>query len=367
VSAAVIFGGPSPEHDISILTGLQAALVLAEEGLALTSLYWSKTGDWFEVPSGLEASDFARGVPDSARRLNVSTADGFSVPGKLRSKPIDVSDGVLVCCHGGPGEDGTLQGFLDLVGISYSGPGRLGAALAMDKFASKAAAHAAGVPTNPQVLLTQSTTEWPWVGPTIVKPRFGGSSIGIEVVDSVATAVALLNTSQHLRDGAVAEPYLTDWVDLNVAVGTWPDVWVSPIERPLRDAEILSYEEKYLASSDQRGLDGAQRELPADVSEATRVALEAHALALVGPLMLRGLTRLDFMFNAETEELFFNEANTIPGAMALYLADAAGVTRSQALKHLLSEAKQSSTYAPTTGGSDGRALSAAGSIAAKLS
>ena len=140
---AVVFGGPSDEHDISILTGLQAAR--AVDGI--DAIYWSKSGEWYQVDTGLEASDFVDGPPRRSREISFVVAPGQGFV--LKKKPLDL-DAVLIACHGGPGEDGTLQGMFDLVGLRYTGPGQAASALGMDKLAFGSAMASAGLPTLPR-------------------------------------------------------------------------------------------------------------------------------------------------------------------------------------------------------------------------
>jgi len=143
----VIFGGPSPEHDVSILTGLQAARELAKTSKSVRALFWSKAGEWFDVDPGLEATDFVHGPPKGAARLHLvlGQGGGFLSIGRVgRAKPISL-DAVLVCCHGGAGEDGSLQAAFDLAGISHAGPSVAGAALGMDKLSFGALVHDAGL------------------------------------------------------------------------------------------------------------------------------------------------------------------------------------------------------------------------------
>jgi len=253
---AVIFGGPSPEHDVSILTGLQAAHELQRAGHAVQALYWSKTAEWFAVDAALEATAFLEGVPKGAQawRLVVGADGGFEAGGGRFSKQRAVEfEAVVVCCHGGPGEDGTLQAALDGAGLAYTGPGVAAAALGMDKLAFGGLMAAAGLPTLPRVALTAETEALSFEGPYIVKPRFGGSSIGIQVVKDLATAKDLLGHSVHWRAGAVLEPFRPDLYDVQVGLRRWPETQVSGIERPLRPAgpsgapsgEILGYTDKY--------------------------------------------------------------------------------------------------------------------------
>jgi D-alanine-D-alanine ligase len=352
---AVIFGGPTPEHDISILTGLQAARALAQAGTAVDAIYWSKTNEFFAVDTALEAQDYADGVPKKSRPLILGTK-GFD--GKKAPAP----SAVVNCCHGGPGEDGSLQAALDLAGIPYTGPTVAGAALGMDKLAFGAVMVAAGLPSLPRAELTPEAPQ-PFDGPYIVKPRFGGSSIGIEMAADWNTAKALLH-SVHLRNGAVVEPYRPESVDLNVAIRTYPEVQLSAIERPLRSAgrsEILGYADKYLGG---QGMVSAPRELPADIPSETEKQLREVALTVAGLVGARGLARIDFLF--ENGELYVNEINTIPGSLARYLWIDPEIPFVQLLQDMLAEATARPSTHWTTAGADGSALRAAGSIAGKL-
>src|SRR5580658_6094751 len=144
---AVVYGGPSPEHDVSILTGLQAVSGFSQVPNIgeLHSFYWSKTGAWFEVPTNLEASAFVQGQPPGAvpLKLVAGPGGGFLAQrgGRFGAKEQLVEiDAVLVCCHGGPGEDGSLQGVFDLIGLPYTGPTAAGAMLGMDKLVFSALA-----------------------------------------------------------------------------------------------------------------------------------------------------------------------------------------------------------------------------------
>ncbi len=363
---AVLFGGPSPEHDISILTGLQVARILVNAGQDVMGLYWSKSGDWHQVPASLEASDFIDGPPRSATdfRLVIGSDGGFHEDRrKPKAVPVDVA---VNCCHGGPGEDGALQAALDLAGVTYTGPSAAAAALAMDKVATHAVGLAAGLPVADQALLG-ATTAVDFEGPYIVKPRFGGSSIGIEVVDDLATAQALLASSRHLRDGAVIERHLTGWVDLNIAARAYPEPEVSAIERPLRkpDGSIFTYAEKYLSGS-AAGMEHAPRELPAQLPSEVGDAIRQAALTLVAAARIRGVARVDFLWDG-ADRVVFNEINSIPGAMALHLWEAGGETKLATVTRMIEEARARPARQWSSAGADGTALRSAGAIAAKLS
>ena len=364
---AVVFGGPSPEHDVSVLTGLQAA-----RALGARCLYWTKTGEWYEVSPELEASAFAQGVPPGATRAQLLFESGFATAaGRLgRPRPLGV-DVAVVCCHGGPGEDGTLQAALDLAGVRYTGPSLAGAALGMDKLAFADVMSQEGLPTLPRALLDASATAVDFSPPYIVKPRFGGSSIGIVAnVADLQTAVALLGANRHLRAGAVIEPYRADLHDLQIAVRTWPSLELSAIERPLRtpraggaagEPDILGYADKYVGGE---GMAGAPRELPAQIDGDLEGRLRAAAASVARLCSVRGVTRVDFL--SDGRELFVNEVNTIPGSLARYLWIDPAVPFSTLLVDMVAEARQRPSHHYTVEGADGTVLKGAASIAAKL-
>ncbi len=196
--------------------------------------------------------------------LRLGEDGGFWTSGSRLSggKRLDL-DTLVLATHGGPGEDGTLQGALDLAGLAYTGPTVAGAALGMDKWAFSAVIANAGLASLPRALLSASSTSLPFAGPYILKPRFGGSSIGIDVVADFATAQARLSSNPHFANGCVVEPYREDLSDVQIALRTYPSLELSAIERPIRrtpDAEILNYRDKYVGGE---GMVAAPRELPA--------------------------------------------------------------------------------------------------------
>lgn len=365
----VVFGGPSPEHDISILTGLQAARALSEHGVELTCLYWTRSGQWLKVPATLEAADFLEPDIAAGEDVTFSPNTGFSQKKRFRDSAIEL-DIVLNCCHGGPGEDGTLTAMLALAGIKVTGPNAQAAALAMDKYALSALAASVGVPTIDTVAVSTAIEpqnvaalpEKPW----LVKPRFGGSSLGIETdIADYETAQALAKTGVN-RSGALLQEMLSGWQDLNVSVRTFPQLQCSEIERPIRDGEkIYSYREKYLTGG--LGMDAAPRELPADIPETIAQQIKTYALKVVEVAGLHGAPRVDFLWDG-SDGLVLCELNSIPGAWANHLWNAAGVERSAFYLDLIKEAsKRPAGVAQWASSTDGRALRSSGAIAAKLS
>jgi D-alanine-D-alanine ligase len=362
---AVCFGSPSPEHDISVLTGLQAAHALANAGNDVVALYWSKAGDWYEVPPSTEASEFADGLPRTAEPVMLLTgADGgFAKEGRRGKRtPLEIS-AVVNCCHGVPGEDGTLQAMFDLAGIRYTGPSQWGAAIGMDKLAFSGTMAAAGVPSLPLWLVTDNL-QLDVPGPFIVKPRFGGSSIGIEVVDDLDTAKALSRTQPLLREGAVVQQFLTDATDLNISIRTWPELSLSSVEKPLRTADdgIYSYADKYLGGTE--GMASAPREMPADIPTPVEAQLRSMAAQVAELAMVRSVARVDFLWS--DGGLWVNEINTIPGSLSWYFWAHDGIPFGKLLSEMLQEALDGPTRRFRTEGADGTALRSVGAIASKL-
>jgi len=216
----------------------------------------------------------------------------------------------------------------------------------------------------PRVLLSADTTSLPFDGPYILKPRFGGSSIGIDVVADLATAKARLTTNTHLAVGCVVEPYRSDLFDVQIALRTYPTLQLSAIEKPLRrtaSAEILNYRDKYVGGE---GMVSAPRELPAVLPGDQAAQIEAAARAIAGLANVRGVARIDFLAN--DTELYVNEINTIPGSLSKYLFIEPLVSFGQLLDDLVAEARQRPAHRYSAAGADGLVLRTAGNIASKL-
>ena len=378
-TVGVIFGGPSPEHDVSILTGLQAARVLLLAGHQVGSveaIYWTKGERFVAVEPALEAEAFVDGAPKGARELRFLAQPGggfFAVkPGVLgggKERRLELN-ALINCCHGGPGEDGTLQSALDLAGIPYTGPSAAGAALCMDKLAFGSVAAAAGLPSLPRQLVVAGLEAPAWdgaEGPYIIKPRFGGSSIGIEVIDEWADVLRYVELGgPHTQRGVIAEPYHSEAFDVNLAVRAYPALTFSLFERPLRavgSSPILSYSDKYLGGE---GMVSAPRELPAQLDAGLEKELQDAAWRIASVAGARGVWRIDFLVEGPAT-WWVNEVNTVPGSFAKYLwVGAAAVEFPALLADMVAEARDRPSVQWSSMGADGSALRSAASIANKL-
>jgi len=363
---AVLFGGPSPEHEISILTGLQAERVLTSAGEAVTPIYWAPSGEWFLVPSGTEAKDYLDGVPKGAKPIEVRLSGDSGLYVKKKALPISA---VLLTLHGGVGEGGGAAALFALLGIPATGSSLFAGAVGMDKLAFGGLMHVSGVASLQREALS-ATVDPTFAGPYIVKPRFGGSSIGIEIVEDVDAARAISKGSAHLRAGAVVEPYRPELVDLNISFRTFPTLEVTAVEKPLRGAStngLYSYAEKYLSGGEgsEVGLTSAPREFPAVLADGVASRAEVMARRVAEVTGLTGVVRVDLLLDETTGDLFVNEVNSIPGALSLYLW-APTVSASKVLLDALVEARDKPFSLPAGGFGSGAALRAAGGIAGKL-
>lgn len=363
MKVAVVFGGPSPEHDISILTGLQAARVLRNAGTDTGLIYWTKQARFERVPVDAEANDFAGPDREGFAPLDFTIPGGFAEPGRLKSRPLDISI-VLNCCHGGPGEDGSLDSLLRLAGIRVTGPGARSCAASMDKLATTAIADAVGIDTIPSVPFEPGTDfAAPFDPPWAVKPRFGGSSIGVEVSVADVATVESLSKVASARSGLVVQPFLDGWIDLNIAVRRFPELKVSAIERPFADG-VYDYATKYLSGAE--GMESAPRELPAELPPSITETIENAAKTLAAAVQTTGAPRIDFLWDGGNTVLL-NEINPIPGAFGMYLWAPVGVDRATLLGDLLREAENQPAHPGSWNAtSDGAALRAASDIATKL-
>ncbi len=367
---AVVFGGPSPEHEISILTGLQAERVLGAAGHRVVPIYWSPTGEWYRVPDATEAKDYLEGAPRDSVALEVrlSGEAGLYRRKRLGAERLEI-EAALLCLHGGVGEGGGAAAVFSLLGVPATGSTLFAGAVAMDKLAFGGLMTAAGIPSLPREAVS-TLREPSFAGPYIVKPRFGGSSIGIEIADDIEAARALAGASVHLRTGAVLEPYRPELVDLNISFRTYPSLEVSDLEKPLRgegESALYSYAEKYLAggAGAEAGLSSAPRELPAVVADAVHAAARSLAERVADVTRLTGVVRVDLLLDPATDELFVNEVNSIPGALSLYLW-APKRPAAEVLVDAIVEARDRRVVFPQAGFGGGAALRAAGGIAGKL-
>ena len=352
----VILGGPSPEHDISILTGLQSARVLSAKN-DVSVIYWTKDNKWFLLDANLESTDFVNNPKIFKKELQITFGKTNYFSHKRTKLDFDV---FVNSCHGGPGEDGTLQGFLELMDVKYTGPNLTTAQVCMDKYAFYSVMKVNKIPVLDKFKVIDGSSI-DFDGPYVLKPQFGGSSIGVEVVRDYETALKIVSSSDLYNQGALIEKYIENADDLLIGVRNYPKFNYSEIEKPIRNSNLFSYEDKYLNNG---GLEGSKRELPAEISENIESKILNYVQEINKIIPSRGIVRYDFLKTGE--EVYINEINTIPGSHALYLWKNLNVSKYELLNDIVQEAINDVSNHWSTQGSDGLALQSAKDIQSKL-
>jgi len=357
---AVLFGGPSVEHDVSIISAQQLMAVMEPRHEPIP-VYLARDGRWWTGDALREIGSFGSEVPAGAEPCELRLGrDGapFAIPGSSRFKgdrDLQV-DAAINSIHGTGGEDGSLLGALELSGVPYAGGGVAAAAVAMDKRLGKLVFREAGVEVCPHTVLHRD--EWSRDRaaalqraaeqgiPCYVKPVSLGSSIGVARVTDPAELEEALELAFELDLTALVEPALDDHVEVNVAIlgSRTTGLRASEVEQPVRDAEAaLSFEDKYLRGGGKggeskgaaggakeggsEGMASADRIIPAPISAAAAEAIvDAAKRAHLG-LGFFGVVRYDFFLKdtGGAPEVVLNEANTVPGSFAFYLFEPAGL------------------------------------------
>jgi D-alanine-D-alanine ligase len=357
---AVLFGGPSVEHDVSIISAqqLMAAMEPRHEPIPV---YLARDGRWWTGDALREIGSFGSDVPAGAEPCELRLGrDGapFATPGGSRFKgDRDLQVDAAICAiHGTGGEDGSLLGGLELSGIPYVGGGVAAAAVAMDKRLGKLVFKEAGIDVCPHTVIHRED----WSAdrqaalasaaeqgiPCYVKPVSLGSSIGVARVTRQEELEEALELVFELDLMALVEPALDDYVEVNVAIlgSRRTGLRASEVEQPVRGAEAaLSFEDKYLRGAGKggeskggeggktggsEGMASADRIIPAPISSAAAEALVSAAKKAHQGLGFFGVVRYDFFLKDPEDgepQVILNEANTVPGSFSFYLFDPAGL------------------------------------------
>jgi D-alanine-D-alanine ligase len=349
----VIFGGRNTEHEVSVVTGVQVMQHLSKRH-TVVPIYITREGAWL---TGAKLCSLKAFKNFSPKDLELSTlvitpdrgigAIQNPLPKGLLDKPKKVElDVVFPTMHGMNGEDGTMQGLLELADMPYVGAGVLASAICMDKAMTKVALRGNGLPVLDFLSFTRA--EWEreeealvakieakFGYPVIVKPARLGSSIGIEVAKTPDDLRFHISVATHFDQKIVIEPYLKDRVDINCSVMGNDVLAASVCEQPVSHEALLTFADKYLAGQQSQGMEGAKRIVPAPISiemtaEVQRLAKEAFR-AVDG----RGIARVDFLLDRTTNKLYVNELNTLPGSFATYLWEPVGIPAEELVDRLV--------------------------------
>lgn len=356
VKVGVLFGGKSVEHEISIISAVQAMLAFDEEKYEVVPLYLTKDNKFYtgEVLKDIEKYKDIEKLVNECERVILQNVDGkvklIAFPMKMFKKSeINYVDVIFPVVHGTNVEDGTIAGFLNMLDVPYCECNILASAIGMDKFAQKAVLKEYDIPVlsakcfdmkkynrNQKEVLAdiESSIEYPM----IVKPVNLGSSVGIRKVHNREELEDAIDYGFEFSLRVLVEHAVENLREINCSVlGDYESANPSECEEPVNADEILSYQDKYLSGekNGSKGMSSTKRKLPADISKEVKEKIQEYAVSAFKALGCNGVVRIDFLMNDKTKEIWFNEINTIPGSLSFYLWEATGVKFSELLDNVV--------------------------------
>ena len=297
----------------------------------------------------------------SGALLTVSKGNGLFA--REKTEIVARIDVYIIVMHGLNGEDGTLQGLMELANIPYTSTGVAGSAIGMDKIMMKQFFRGAGLPVLPGIWFTRTEfrkdkeaviarVEKEIGFPAFVKPANLGSSIGVSRADSAESLCDSLDLAFEYDRRVLVEKGLNKPIELNCSVmGYDGETIASPIEMPINNDEFLDFSDKYLSSGGSKGMASLHRILPAPIDDGMRNEIQEMSRAIFRMLDCKGVVRIDFMYDKDSEKTYITEINTIPGSLAFYLWENAGIPYRELIDRMISyaekahEDKNSANYA----------------------
>ena len=346
-NVAVFYGCRSVEHEVSIISAVQAMMAMNKEKYEITPVYVTKDGEMYTGECLFTIEEY-RNLPallKKCKKVDFCRENGQVVMKTaekgLFSKPkqtvIDVAFPVV---HGTNCEDGTIEGFFEFLGLPYVGCDVLSSAVSMDKAVFKDVLKNAGLPvldcvtfrarrymTEKQAVTKEICDK---IGfPLIVKPVNLGSSVGISKVKTQEELDEALTLAFSFADKVLCERAVTAIREINCSVlGDADNCEASVCEEPFMNDEILSYEDKYMSNAkggQSKGMASLGRKIPADIDEETNNKIRTLACDIFKTLGCNGVVRIDFIIDTDKNEIYANEINSIPGSLSFYLWDATGL------------------------------------------
>ena len=353
-----MYGGRSVEHEVSVISGIQAYMAIDKEKYDITPVYLTKNNEMY-VGEDIGKIESYRDIPAllnrSTRVIMINEGDGVHMVshkaglfGKKTDIPVDLAFPVV---HGTNVEDGALQGYFKTLGLPFVGCDVTASAVGMDKYVQKAVLKDNGIPVLDSFIYTMADYEKmdnlmndieEKIGyPVIVKPFNAGSSVGITVAKDRSELSKAIDEAYSYARKIIAEHAITKLREINCAVlGDENVAEASEIEEPLHSKDILSYEDKYCSGGGKKtgssqGMAGVSRKIPAEVSPEMREEIRAMAVKSFQKLGCNGVARIDFMIDEENGKFYYNEINTIPGSLAFYLWEALGMKYKEQLDRMI--------------------------------
>ena len=353
---AMIFGGKSVEHEVSVISGIQAILSMDTDKYEVIPVYMTKKNEMYigEDIGNIEAYKDIKALLDRSRRVIMINENGrvklmpfpLKKIGKNPETEIDIAFPVV---HGTNVEDGAFQGYLKTIGIPFVGCDVTASAIGMDKYIMKAVLKEGNVPVLDARIYTLSdykeidtlldNVEKEIGYPAIVKPVNLGSSVGISVAKNRVELTNSIDDAFRYATKVLVEHAISSLREINCSVlGDENDAIASECEEPLHTEDILSYEDKYVSNSKSggsKGMASVSRKIPAEISPKLREEIRDMAVKSFKLLGCNGVARIDFMIDEESGKLYFNEINTIPGSLSFYLWEPVGIPYKELLSRMI--------------------------------
>ncbi len=360
IKLGVIFGGETVEHEVSIITALQAMEHLNLDKYDVIPIYISKDRMWYtgEMLKDMEVYRDFNELKRYAKRVVLTKVDDKfylqNTKGLFRRNITDI-DIAFPIVHGNNAEDGTLQGYLDSVGIPYVGSRVLGSALGQDKVVMKQIFESAKLPIVDYTWFFDSEyvddcdkifENVKKLGyPVIVKPATLGSSVGITYVKSENELAKAIEEAIKYDVKVIVEKAVQNLVEVNCSVlGNYANQETSVIEEVTSDEEFLTYADKYIGGSKgklkgaSKGMASASRIIPARISKDLEDSIKETSKKVFKLLNLGGVCRIDYLIDKKTNKFYINEPNTIPGSLSFYLWDKVGKEYQELLDEMITTA-----------------------------
>lgn len=359
LKVGVIFGGETVEHEVSIISAVQAMEHMNEDKYDIIPIYISKDRIWYTGKMLMDI-DVYRHFDDLKKYAKQCTLikkdDAFYLQRTtgLFRRTITELDVVLPIVHGNNVEDGTLAGLLDSIGIPYVGSNVLGSALGQDKVVMKQVFKDMNIPIVDYTWFYDSDyAETPddivnrieALGyPIIIKPAKLGSSVGITYVKEAKDLREAIEEAIQYDNKIIAEKAVENLVEVNCSVlGNYAYQQTSAIEEVKGKTDFLTYQDKYLGNGKTKGVKkmpskgmvSASRIIPARIDTGMEEEIREIACEAFRALNLSGLCRIDFLIDSSTKRVYINEPNTIPGSLAFYLWEPVGKSYSELLDELI--------------------------------
>ena len=357
---AVFFGCRSVEHEVSIISAVQAMHAINRDKYDVTPVYVAKDGSMYTGENLFEIEnyrDLSELLKPAKRVTFIKQKDAVLMhyldQKKFKKTPDVAIDLAFPIVHGTNCEDGTMAGFFEFLGLPYISCDIISAAVGMNKAVFKDVLQAAGLPVldcikftareytlNKENITNKIKTE---IGfPLIVKPVNLGSSVGITKVNSEEELDEAIRLGISFSDTILVEKAITSLREINCSVlGDSDECEASVPEEPFMNDEILSYEDKYLgggkskSQGPSKGMASLGRKIPADISEEMSQEIRDISCKIFKAIGASGVVRIDFLLDVDNNKIYANEINTIPGSLAFYLWEATGLKYTDMIDRLV--------------------------------